>query len=330
MLGRLVDEVLRHRPILSAWGDTLPLFAAADVRICNLECSLTMERDPASLPFKEFRFRSDPFNVAALRLAGIDAVSIANNHVADFGDAGLMDTVMTLDRADIAHSGAGASLELASAAAMVRSRAGSVAVLACTDNEPGWEAGHDRPGVRYLPIDPRDRRAVALIDDVRRLRSHVDVVVVSLHWGPNWDGSPPPEHISFARTIIDAGADIVFGHSPHIVRGIEVYRRRVIIYSAGDFVDDYAVDPVEHNDWSCLFTVDINERGLRRMLLHPVRIEDFAAHRAYGQLAATIAARIARRCRDLGTPCHWSRSAEALVIRPLLRSGCAPPEVLAT
>ena len=170
MLGRLVDEVLRHRPILSAWGDTLPLFAAADVRICNLECSLTMERDPASLPSKEFRFRSDPFNVAALRLAGIDAVSIANNHVADFGDAGLMDTVMTLDRADIAHSGAGASLELASAAAMVRSRAGSVAVLACTDNEPGWEAGHDRLSSNRVTIEVDTPRSVN-----RRARTRYDI-----------------------------------------------------------------------------------------------------------------------------------------------------------
>jgi poly-gamma-glutamate capsule biosynthesis protein CapA/YwtB (metallophosphatase superfamily) len=319
MLGRLVGRGLGQRPGLSVWGDTLPLLAAADVRICNLECAFTLHSETDSLPYKEFRFRSDPSNVATLHTAGIDAVSLANNHVGDFGDAGLVDTLMTLDRARIAHAGAGTDLESASAAAVVHTRTGSVAMLACTDNEPGWAAGRNRPGVRHVPVDLRDRRARAVIEDVAQLRPEVDVVVVSLHWGPNWDGSPPHEHIAFAHALVDAGADIVFGHSPHVPRGVEVYGRRAIIYSAGDFIDDYAVDPLERNDWSFLFIVDLDPQGVRCVLLHPVFIEECAVHRARGTLAATIADRVARRCVDLGTPCRWSSEAKALIIAPPIR-----------
>ena len=146
----------------------------------------------------------------------------------------------------------------------------------------GWEAGAACPGVRYVPCRLTDSRVGLLLDDVRRERGDVDLLIVSLHWGPNWDGSPPPAHVALAHALVDAGADVIFGHSPHVVRGVEVYRNRPIIYGAGDFIDDYAVDPAERNDWSCLFVLDCDREGLQQMLLYPMHIEDLSAWRAQG------------------------------------------------
>jgi poly-gamma-glutamate capsule biosynthesis protein CapA/YwtB (metallophosphatase superfamily) len=250
MLGRLINHALRRAPAEYPWGDVLGLLRAADWRCCNLECVVS-DLVPASLPRKPFRFRSDAKNVAVLEAAGIDMVSNANNHSLDFGPEAVLDMLVTLDRAGIAHAGAGGDQAGARQPARGTTRQGTrIAMLSCTDNEPGWAARERAPGIWYVGVESRHASAHELVGEVRRLRPRADTVVVSLHWGENWGYEPPREHRELGRRLIEAGADVVFGHSCHLFRGIEVVGQGVIIYSAGDFVDDYAVDPVERNDWS--------------------------------------------------------------------------------
>ena len=280
MLGRLVDAALEHRPADHPWGDTLPRFLNADWRACNLECVVS-DRRPAVLPAKAFHFRSAARNVAVLEAAHIDAVSIANNHVLDFGPEALLDMLDILDRAGIARAGAGRDLEEARRPAITMATDGSrVGLVACTDNEPDWEAGNRRPGVFHIETDLADKGALALLGITRDTRREVDLLVVSLHWGPNWGYRPPRGHCPLARSLIEAGADVVLGHSGHVFRGIEIHQGRPIIYCAGDFIDDYAVDPVECNDQSFMFTVDVEGGRLRRVLLQPTIIEDCQARLA--------------------------------------------------
>ncbi len=308
MLGRLVNEALQHLPPAYPWGDTLPLFQSADVRVCNLECVLADRGTPWSATPKVFHFRSDARNVAVLQAAGITAVSLANNHTLDFGEEALFEMLQVLDAAGIHHAGAGRTLAEASQAAVVEVHGLRIGLLAFTDNEPPWAATADCPGVWYVPIDVHDRRARQLFERIRQIKPSVDVLIVSAHWGPNWGYAPPATHPSFGRALIDAGADLVVGHSGHVFRGIERYQGRAILYCLGDFIDDYAVDPIERNDQSCIASLEIDGNTLLSLRLYPTTIQKCQARLATGDEADAIAAKLTSLCAAFQTETNWHKT----------------------
>lgn len=318
MLGRLVAEQLRRRPPEFPWGDTLPLLRRADVLVGNVEFVLADDGRP--WPGKTFHFRADRRAAASLVSAGFALVSVANNHVLDFGTDAALESLATLAQHGIRFAGAGANADAARRPAVIRRDDLAIAMFAFTDNEPDWEAGRASPGVHHVPVDPHDRRAAALLDAVGRERGVVDLLIVSAHWGGNWGVDVPRSHKVFARALVDAGADVVFGHSPHIVRGVEVYRDRPILYSAGDFVDDYAVDPVERNDRSFMFVLRTEDGVPTELRLYPTEIAGFHARLA-GRHAAEIAEDMAQRCAALGTSAAWDDDEGCLLIR--MRTGPA-------
>ncbi|MDF9752839.1 CapA family protein [Arthrobacter sp. ES3-54] len=320
MLGRLVNQHLATVRPAYPWGDTLELLRQADVRIANLECVLASGGEPE--PGKVFHFRSDPKNVASLLAAGIDVVSLANNHVLDFGQDAFREMLPALDGRGILHAGAGPDLDAARRPAVRRVDGAAVGFIAFTDNEPGWEAGAATPGVYYVPVDDGGRRRGGAGSDgrldgllalVRRTKARVQFLIVSAHWGGNWGHDAPARHQDLARDLIDAGADLVFGHSPHIFRGVGSHRNRPIIYSAGDFIDDYAVDPVERNDQSFVFMLDTDGNSPRTLRLYPTIIAGFQARLARGS-APDIAARMQRLSSHLGTLSTWNASGRCLEI----------------
>jgi poly-gamma-glutamate capsule biosynthesis protein CapA/YwtB (metallophosphatase superfamily) len=312
MLGRLVNQMLRVKPPTYPWGDTLPLFREADVRLCNLECVISDRGTPWSATPKVFHFRSDAKNVAVLNAAQIDAVSLANNHALDFSYEGLFDMLRHLEQAGIRFAGAGATSKEASAPIIWEVQGRKLGFIAFTDNEPGWAASEEQPGVWYVPMRVRGRQAQYLFEVVQQTKAEVAYLIVSAHWGSNWGYTPPSEHRLFARALIDRGADIIFGHSSHVVRGIEVYQNRPIIYGAGDFIDDYAVDEVERNDQSFLFTIELNGTTLSRLLLYPTVIRDFQARRAKNSECHAMATHMQRLCKQLNTTMTWDEKKERL------------------
>ena len=312
MLGRLVAEELRRRPPEYPWGDTLPLLRRADVVVGNLE--FVLADDGAPWPGKTFHFRADRRVVASLEAAGFALVSVANNHVLDFGTDAALESLTTLAQRGIGFAGAGPTADAARRPAVIHRDDLSIAMLAFTDNEPDWEAGPESPGVHHVPVSLHDPRAAALLDAVAREREDVDLLIVSAHWGGNWGIDVPRSHRVFARALVDAGADVVFGHSPHVVRGVEVYGGRPILYGAGDFVDDYAVDPVERNDRSFVFVLRTEDAVPIELRLHPTEIVDFHARLA-DRYAAEIARDMAQRCAALGTRAVWDEEESCLVIR---------------
>ncbi|MGO4807851.1 CapA family protein [Arthrobacter sp. 2MCAF15] len=326
MLGRLVDMHLATAGPAYPWGDTLEVLRQADLRIANLECVLATGGEPE--PGKVFTFRSDPKNVASLLAAGIDVVSLANNHVLDYGQDAFREMLPVLAGRGILHAGAGLDLDAARRPAVRRVGTTAVGVIAFTDNQPDWEAGPTAPGVHYVPVEyvplkgfPANggggRDGAARLDDlldlVRRTKARVQLLIVSAHWGGNWGSDVPARHQDLARDLIDAGADVVFGHSPHVFRGVGIHRNRPIIFSAGDFVDDYAVDPAEHNDHSFVFMLDTDGGEPRMLRLHPTVITGFQARLARGA-GPDIAARMQRLSRHLGTPSGWNSSGRCLEI----------------
>lgn len=308
MLGRLVNETLRTRSPATVWGDTLPLLKSLDSVVCNLECAMSDRGEPWSSPPKEFYFRSDTRNIGALSAAGFRAVSIANNHTIDYGYNALSDTLHVLDKAGIRHAGAGLSFKEASSLASIGLKDLEIGLLAITDNQQEWESDVNQPGVYFVPIDLSDARAKRLLESVEEAKEKSDILVVSAHWGGNWGYKPPKEHVEFAHALVDAGADIIFGHSCHVFRGVEVYRERPIIYSAGDFVDDYAVDPDERNDESFVFVAETTDLTITRLLLYPTKIEDCAARIARSSEKFAIVQKMKFLCSRMKTSCEWKEN----------------------
>lgn len=320
MLGRMVNEVLQRQPPAYPWGDTLPLFRAADCRVCNLECVLADVGRPWAVTPKVFHFRSAARNVSVLEAAGIDAVSLANNHALDYEYDALFEMLRLLDEHGIRHAGAGRDYASAWRAAFWEVRGTRVGLVAFSDNQQDWEATEQTPGICYVPVRPEDECAARLFEVVRRAKAQADLLIVAAHWGPNWGYRPRSKHLPFGRALIDAGADVVFGHSCHVFQGIEFYRGRPILYSTGNFVDDYAVDEVERNDQSFVFCLE-TERGScaqepRRLRLYPTVIREYQALRAQGQDAASITAKMRELCTEFGTPTFWRAEEECLEVVP--------------
>ncbi|HHT9126155.1 MAG TPA: CapA family protein [Candidatus Brocadiia bacterium] len=312
MLGRLVNDSLKSVSPEYPWGDTLPLFKATDVRICNLECVIADSGEP--IP-KTFNFRSDAKNIAVLKTAHIDMVSLANNHALDYGPEALEEMIGHLDDAGIAHAGAGVNAAAARASTHISVHGATVALLSFTDYAGrDWEAGRETPGVRYCPVDLENVCARVLIEDVRMARVNAEIVVTSAHWGSNWGYAPEKEHQKFAHALIEAGADIVFGHSAHVFRGIELFKGRLIIYSAGDFIDDYAIDKIERNDESFVFVVEFNDSRVVRIRMYPIIIDNFQARLAPYVRAKTIATRMEALSKECGTTAWWNEEIKALEI----------------
>uniref|UniRef100_UPI002FDF16FA CapA family protein n=1 Tax=Sinorhizobium chiapasense TaxID=501572 RepID=UPI002FDF16FA len=224
--GVALDELERVRP---------------DVRIINLETAITRSNDYVP---KGINYRMSPENASCLVPAGVDCCVLANNHVLDWGPVGLLDTLAALDRLQIKTAGAGPDLAEASAPAVLeRGNKGRVLVFALATPTAGtprsWAAASNRAGVSFLPdLTPTSARDVA--DHIVRMKRPRDVVIVSIHWGPNWGDDIRAGQRQFAHALIDdAGVSIVHGHSSHHAKAIEVYRTRLILYGCGDFLNDY-------------------------------------------------------------------------------------------
>lgn len=314
MLGRLVNQSLKNAAPHSVWGDTLSLFRTADLRVCNLECVLSDWGEPWSATHKVFHFRSDAKNAAVLREAGLDVISIANNHVLDYGYEALHRMLRVLDQAGIRYAGAGRTRAEACRPAVIDRAGMRLGMLAFTDNEPTWEAGDDHPGTCYFPADAGDDRSAGLLSLVAGAARTVDYLIVSAHWGPNWGYEPPDTHRALGRALMDAGADVVFGHSPHVFRGIELYRGKPILYSTGDFIDDYAVDEIERNDESFIFMLDIHDRAAVWIALYPTIVRNLRALLAKGEEARAIAAKMESLCATLGTGACWDPAGTRLLV----------------
>lgn len=306
MLGRLVDQyVIRNQSIGpdKIWSDVLPLMLKADRRLINLECVISDQGREWKPDSKAFHFRAHPRAIDFLRAAKIDCVTLANNHVLDYGTDALLECLALLDRAGIKRTGAGASLSEALTPAVVDLPQGRLGVVSLTDNEPEWEAGEKKPGTHYIEYDakglaePYRSRLEQLLKQARR---RADLVMVSAHIGPNW-GPPSVAMRVLAHQIIDFGAELYWGHSNHTVQGIELYKSKAILYSTGDFIDDYAVDPAERNDLSFLFLLDLERGRIARVVLHPVCIEDFYVRLAKDEEVAFLQRTMQAKCAAIGS-----------------------------
>lgn len=235
------------RPVPDAypWGEALKILhdVAPDARIINLETAITSDGKFASS--KEIHYRMSPQNIGCVTAAKIDCCTLANNHVLDWGQAGFLETLQTLEHEGVKICGAGIDRQHAAAPAVLPIEGGGRILvfgyaLPTSGVPPSWAASRDRPGIAFLSdlSDDAFEEIAQAISAARRWVS--DVAVVSIHWGGNWGYEIPAAHRRFAHRLIDdAGVAIVHGHSSHHVKGIEVYRDHLILYGCGDLINDY-------------------------------------------------------------------------------------------
>lgn len=291
------------------WGDALPALLDLDphARIVNLETAATAHGGWAR--GKGIHYRMHPENVSVLRRAGIDACILANNHVLDWGEEGLVETLAALSDAGIATAGAGRNRAEAAEPAVVHAEPGTIRVHAYALPSAGaprsWAAEADRPGVRWLPEAGADA-ADEVLAEIGPREDPAEVVVASVHWGPNWGYDVPAAQRAFAHRLVDEDAvDVVFGHSSHHPKGVEIYRGKPIVYGAGDFVNDYegirghaSYRPELVVGWCPAFD---RERNLLRLELLPFRLRNFRLNRPADEDVRWLADTLDRESRAWGT-----------------------------
>jgi len=293
------------------WGDALQALdeAAADVRIINLETAITRSDD--YWPGKGINYRMHPHNLACLGAAGVDCCVLANNHVLDWGHAGLRETLATLRQAGIKTAGAGEDLAEAMQAAIFdiddKRRVIVFSFGSPTSGiPPAWSASADRAGVWLLPDFSRESLA-AVARQARALKRSGDVLVASIHWGGNWGYRVPREQRRFAHALIDeALVDVVHGHSSHHPKGIEVYRERLILYGCGDFLNDYeGISSHEkyRGDLTLMYLpkLDARDGRLLSLRMRPMQVRRFRLNHASQHDARWLARVLDSEGRKLGT-----------------------------
>jgi poly-gamma-glutamate synthesis protein (capsule biosynthesis protein) len=265
------------------WGAALGEFSRMqpDARIINLETSITRSEDYER---KGINYRMNPENTECLKAAAIDCCVLGNNHILDWGHRGLLETLATLENFQIKSAGAGKNRTQASAPAVldiVGKRRVLVVSFGCvTSGIPhSWAATSERPGVNLLP-EISEKAVSCVAEDIARVHGSDDLVVVSVHWGPNWGYAVPDAQRTFAHTLIDqAGVSIVHGHSSHHPKAIEVYRDRLILYGCGDFLNDYeGISGYEkyRDDLVLMYFADIDPAGtLAALEIVPLQIRKF-------------------------------------------------------
>jgi poly-gamma-glutamate capsule biosynthesis protein CapA/YwtB (metallophosphatase superfamily) len=314
MLGRLVNKMIGRKEASYVWGDTLPLIKKVDLMLINLECVIAKDGTPWDKTPKMFFFRAEPDAIDVLKEAQVNYVSLANNHTLDFGEEALLETINRLDEAGIAHAGAGRNLREASKPAVIEAGGLRVGIVSFTDNEPAFAATETSPGTNYIPITLANemvQRVRAAIDEAR---SVADLVVFSIHWGPNMRVRPTKSFREFAHAVIDMGVDIFHGHSSHIFQGIEIYGEKVIMYDTGDFIDDYYVGE-EKNDRQLLFLVAVSRGKIKRVEIIPVEISRCQVNIAKGDVHKEISERMINLSWEFGTKVKKKNGRLAVEIR---------------
>lgn len=284
MLSRAVARKMKAKGLDYPFRDTSEYLRSADMVFANLETPITPGR---AISDDELTFRSDPAVVGELKRAGFTVFSLANNHTPNFGAKGLLDTLTYLNRVGLKFAGAGRNRDVAYAPALIEQKGIRFAFLAFNDTDVvpvSYGATEGRAGTAFMDI-PRMKTAV---EKAKRL---TDIVIVSMHSGTEYQLRPNTRQKIFAHAAIDAGADLIIGHHPHVVQPVEKYKGKYILYSLGNFVFDqmWSRQTREGMTAKIVFT----KRGLEKIEYTPVLIEDYAKPRLLeGREAEPILARL--------------------------------------
>lgn len=277
------------------WVETAAFLAEADLTFANIEMPTPRSRLEPSWPDVSEELRGEPAALDAFLGAGIDVACLANNHTMDWGAAGLVETLEALEAKGVVAVGAGEDLDRAIEPAIVERQGLRVGFAAFTPPHK-WTATPSSPGAAPLEID--------LVRESMARMGGADVRIVSLHWGVELSNYPTPQDRALAREIVGLGADLVLGHHPHVLQGIEIVGEARVVYSMGNFVFDVTADRVQFrcDPWNLragyVAEAVLASSGVRSLRAVPTFIDE----RGVGLLArGETAARIERLVDEVST-----------------------------
>lgn len=287
MLAGSASSTLSREGYAYPFAATAPILAGSDIAIGNLETPIA--RGGMEFTEKKFRYKADPKAAAAIRKAGFSVLTLANNHIMDFGAQGLAETLQNLKKENIHHAGAGRNLAEARIPSLVEKNGVKIAVLAYSLTNPvEFYARPSQPGA--APGYPR-----YILQDIRKARDSADYVVVSFHWGAEGASFPKSYQREVARMAIDAGADVVVGHHPHVLQGIERYKGRLILYSLGNF----AFGSMSRNADTSMIAKIVLDRGVREVELFPLNVMNSEVRYQPALLKGARGKRVISRLQEL-------------------------------
>ena len=304
MLGRGVEHYLgkMKEDYIYPFEKAAGILKEGDLVVGNLEAPVTSSTKGLDSR-KKIVLKDRVEAMEGIRYAGFSLLSLANNHILDYYDRGLTDTMKLLDESGISHAGAGKNLDEARKPAILEVKGMKVGMLAYTDMADILYAGRppirfaaqkDKPGVAPL-------KAESILEDIQKLRSQVDILIVSLHWGVEDTNDCTPAQVEFAHKLLDQGVDILYGHHPHHFQGIEIYKGKPIIYSHGNFLFDQN-DPF--NQESFILKMEYENARLKNLTAIPIRtIGKTQVVPQEGQGAAALLKRLSEQSARVNTRC---------------------------
>jgi poly-gamma-glutamate synthesis protein (capsule biosynthesis protein) len=283
-LGRKAGKIILDGDIDYAFSETKDIIAGADIAFANLESTIS---DQGGVTRRGvWRFTAPPAAAESLKNAGFDIVSLANNHVWDFGEDALHETRDHLDRVGIKYAGTGADLDTAYAPAILEVNGLSIAFFAVTTIFNYGEYP-DHAAFDFLAWADVDR----LKAEIETVKNQVDIVVVSAHWDWEYKDYPHEDTVELAHAIADCGVDIILGHHPHVPQGIEIYGDTFIVYSLGNFAFHQTT---KHSVWKtmgAILTLTVDTEGVQAFKMIPITC-GFQPRVAEGELGERILSHI--------------------------------------
>jgi len=291
MLGGMIKNAIHQ------FGPKYPLEEIAyilqkgDVTLINLECVIT-----------DFNQKCSLIAIQSLIDAGVNVVSLANNHILDFSETGLFNTVDILNKIHLYHAGAGKNEHEAYSPAVFTKKNIKFGLAAFCNDQQAFAAHRNQPGMAYISLHNL-REAIQCIQTAYHAleAAKVDFPILSINWQSNMIERPTVQFIKIAHAAIEMGYKLLFGHGSHFFQGIEIYHGCPIIYEAGDLVDDSAINANFRNDHQLLFELDIVDKQIYNIIFYPVFIDHYKVMPATGDHFDYIAQRIQYLCNNLNT-----------------------------
>jgi poly-gamma-glutamate capsule biosynthesis protein CapA/YwtB (metallophosphatase superfamily) len=265
MLSRTVEQkMIEYQDYKYPFLKTVEITSNADIIFGNLETTIMPGRIINS---GEMIFRTDPKSVEGLKFAGFNVLGLANNHIMNFSRAGLASTIRILNENNILHTGAGLSIEEIYKPAIKNIRGIKFAFFAFTYNFDQRKSSGEIYGVADMSIEKMKGL-------VGKAKLENDIVIVSMHAGTEYMPYPNKHQKEFARSAIDAGADLVVGHHPHVVQTVEKYKDKYIIYSLGNFIFDQMWS--NETRLGAIAEINFKDKKVDSMNFIPIKIYDYA------------------------------------------------------
>ena len=274
MVGRGVDTTLLYSKegVNRIFGDTLPILRSHWLTMGNLEGSVTYTKTKVK---KSFNFKFSPKVLTPLKSAGFDYFSLTNNHIYDYGEKGLLDTINNLQKYNIATSGIGKTPKEAITPwekVIDKTSGDRVKVLslgAYPQEANGFSGSRqaavtpNRPGILW--------NTVQVVDDIKNQFGDQSFNILMVHGGYEWKNRPHEYQIKLYKKLIDNGADVIFGSHPHVLQGVEAYKKGLIVYSMGNFIFP-GMELTEYGEESMIFSLGIIENSIKYVEFIPVKI----------------------------------------------------------